>query len=144
MEILILGSIAIIIALSVIIFYYAFPYILRILVVTPEWLVATIYSLICTYSALIVHDLLFNPLSSALLFITSLIIILLNAKIKSIKSVLAKTTLIIIVAVFVALASIVINPVLWPVSLVMLLGYLFVFYSGWFLLSWLRLHEGQA
>jgi uncharacterized RDD family membrane protein YckC len=72
------------------------------------------------------------------------VIILLNVKIKSIKSALAKASLIIIVAVFVVLASVVIMPVFWPVSLVMLLAYLIVFHSGWYLLSWLRLNEGQA
>ena len=140
MESLLFGGIIIITALSVMMFYYSFPSALKILTATPEWLVALIYSFICTYSAAVGYDLLDNWLSLLVIFMTGLVMILLITQLKSHKSALVKWLSAFIFVALVIVASAVVMPIFWPAQLIMLLLYLFVVFCGWHLLSWVRLN----
>lgn len=140
MEILLFGGIIIITALSVMIFYYSFPSALKILTATPEWLVALIYSFICTYSAAVSYDLLDNWLSLIVMFMTGLVMILLITQVKSHKAAWVKLLSAFIFVALVVVTSAVVMPIFWPVQLIMLSLYLFLVFCGWHLLSWFRLN----
>jgi len=137
MESILFGGIIIIIVLSVLIFYYSYPSAYKILISTPEWFVALIYSLICTYSAAASYDFLDNGLSIIQMFITGLVMILLITQIKEHTATWIKllSTFIFVGLVFIASAIV---PFFWPVHLMILSLYLFVVFCGWYLLSWIR------
>jgi hypothetical protein len=112
------------------IFYYSFPSALKILTSTPEWLVALVYSFICTYSAAVIYDLLNDWLSLIIMFMTGLVMILLITKIKSHKATWVKLLSAFIFIALVVVASAVVIPIFWPDPLIMLSLYLFVVFCG--------------
>lgn len=138
MEILLFGGIIVITILSIVVFCYVFPNILKAFASIPEWLAALIYSLICTYSVAVSYDFLESLLAIALLFIVGYSVTLSMSKIRSTKSILVRLFILFILTIVFAISSLFTMPIFWPVSLIMLLVYLSVLLSGWYVLSWLR------
>ena len=140
MEGLLFGGIVIVIVLSVMLFYYICPYVMKSFIAVPEWVLAIVYSFACTSLAATSYDFSDGLIVFALIFSVGLAMIALISLIKRINPAWVKLLLGCMFIVFTVITSIIVLPIFWPISLVILLLYLLAVFCGWYFIVWLRLN----
>ncbi len=141
---LVFGSIVFVIILSVVAFYYAFPYLLKLFLIIPKWIIAFFYSYSCVVLAADSYNFERAPYTRELLFLAGLIMILTVTLIKQFYNIFLKLFFCFIFIISSIIISYIAIPLFWPASLYILSQYLLLMYGGWYFISWLKLYDHQA